>query len=144
LSTAPHDDALQELRSLGAERALVLEGEPGQLQIRAAFGFQPDVSLNTAPLSLSLLQRVATRAEPLLIADVSANAEFKDSLSLLLSGAQSLLCVPWFTRSGAVAGLLYGDIRLSRAAFSRRQLDGATQIARQLEQRLGGQATPTA
>lgn len=136
-----YTDALQELRGLGAERALVLEGQPDGLQIRAAYGFQPDVSLATAPLSLSLLQKVATRAEPLLIADVSANVEFKDSLSLLLSGAQSLLCVPWFAASGAVEGLLYGDIRLSRAAFSRRQLDGATQIARQLEKRLGGATT---
>lgn len=144
MSSRPHDHALQELRGLGAERALVLEGAPGGLEIRAAYGFQPDVSLDTAPVSLSLFQRVASRAEPLLIADVKTNAEFKDSLSLLLSGAQSLLCVPWFTASGAVAGLLYGDIRLSRAAFSRRQLDGATQIARQLEHRLGGREAPPA
>ena len=117
---------------LQPERALILEGD----QVRACHGLEADEVFCGAPISLSLLEDVRTRGEPLLIGDARTAPQYKDSWSLLLSGIRSVLCVPFLNPAGSVQGLLYADSRTQVGCFNQASLELVVRCARLMEAQL--------
>ncbi|GMU55825.1 MAG: hypothetical protein AMXMBFR33_49710 [Candidatus Xenobia bacterium] len=137
----PFDWALDQLRSRfpTAQTLLVLIGQE-KLEVQAAHGVDPRQVFTTAPLSLSLLEKVRTTGEPLLTSDVRREKELQDTSSLALSGIRAVCCVPLRDSERKVQGLLYADQRMAPRTFDRTDLFKMVQLARELERRLGWSA----
>jgi type II secretory pathway component PulF len=121
---------------LRPERALVLYALEGQdLTCWAAFGVEPESVWTTAPLSLSIFERVYRSGEPLLCGDTSQEPSLMDISSLVISGIRTVMCVPVF-REDQVKGLLHVDLRMREATFNAKDLSALTNLARDLERRL--------
>ena len=103
-------DAVRYMVSnLGAERALVLFGDP-QLTPRAAHGFVADRVFVDGLLSTSILDQVKADGQPLLILDAQKEPRLRDIMSIVLTQLRSVLCVPLKEPgSDEVVGLLYSD-----------------------------------
>lgn len=108
-----------------------------ELEVQAAHGVDPHQVFTTAPLSLSLLEKVRASGEPLLTSDVRREKELEDISSLALSGIRAVCCVPLRDSQRKVQGLLYADQRLAPRTFDRTDLFKMVQLARELERRLG-------
>ena len=133
----PFQQALSTLIGLGAERALILQG-PAPLQARLSHGFD-EQSPWTDQISLGVLER-SLQGEPLLLADVRQN-ELGQRWSVEVSGIYSLVCVPFWSPSSRILGLLYADTRSLRS-FSRDTMSAVQKAARQLERALYGGEAP--
>lgn len=133
---AAFDAALQEVLTLGPERALVLYGsEPdGTPVVRSAHGVQAGTVLLTGEISLETLRRVLDSGEPLQLVD-AMQSDLANRNSVLLSGLRSVLVVPIVVGDDTV-GLLYCDNRIKPGAFDEQQLGSLTAIATHLAQRL--------
>ncbi len=132
---------MQELVSqIRPERALLLYPRADQeLAVWEAHGVDPGQVFTSAPVSLSLFRRVYESGEPLLSANAQQEPGLEDISSLMLSEIRSVLCVPIFGQ-GRVRGLLYADRRIDLRPFSGTDLVRLTNLARDLERRLGGVA----
>ncbi len=131
----PFDAALRELRtriSTAQTVLILLENE-----VKAAHGVAPETVFTTAPLSLSLFERVRTSGEPLLSADVAREKGLQDASSLTLSGIKAVVCVPMKDEKGKVRGLIYADQRMAPRTFDRTDLFKMVQVARDLEKKIG-------
>lgn len=133
---AAFDGALQQLLSMGPERALVIHGsEPdGTPVVRAAHGVQPGTVLLTGEISLETLRRVLHTGEPLQLIDAQ-QSDLAERNSVLLSGLRSVLVVP-VSQGEEIVGLLYCDNRVKPGAFDEEKLDSMTAIAGSLSRRL--------
>jgi len=133
---AAFDGALQQLLTMGPERALVIYGsEPdGTPIVRAAHGVQAGTVLLTGEISLETLRRVLHTGELLQLIDAQ-QSDLAERNSVLLSGLRSVLVVP-VSGGDDTVGLLYCDNRVKPGAFDEQQLDSMTAIANQLSQRL--------
>lgn len=121
---------------LGAERALVVVRQNGNLQVKGSRGFQADNILGEGDLSLSVLHKVLDKGTPDLRADVQSSPDDSDQLSLQISGIESYLCIPFWEDNGRF-GLLYGDSKNAKTKFSRNHSNRAVRFARHLERSLG-------
>ena len=124
---------------LGADRVLVLQG-PAPLQARLTHGFDQAASWSDQ-ISLGILEQ-SLQGEPLLLADVSKSS-LAERWSVQISGICSVVCVPFWSPSSRIVGLLYADTRTLQRAFSRETISAMQRCARHLEQTLyGGTARP--
>lgn len=130
----PYGDALQTLIGLGADRALVLQG-PAPLQVRHSHGFAEEQPW-TDQVSLGLLER-SLQGEPLLLADVR-DTGWLERWSVEVTGIQSVVCVPFWSPSSRIVGILYADTLSLRNAFTRATMDAVQHCARKLERALYG------
>ena len=136
----PYRDALNTLVGLGADRVLVLQG-PAPLQARLSHGF--DQAKNWSDqISLGVLEQ-PLRGEPLLLADVSQSA-LANRWSVQISGICSVVCVPFWSPSSRILGVLYADTRSLQRTFSRETIAAMQRCARCLEQSLYGASRPAA
>ena len=135
----PYQDALNTLISLGAERALVLQG-PAPLTPRLMHGFDQEAPWSDQ-ISLGILER-SLQGEPLLLGDV-ANSDLGGRWSVEVSGIRSVVCVPFWSPSSRILGLLYADTRTMSESFTRATMSAVQTCARHLERALyGGHAPP--
>ncbi len=113
---------------LDDQRTLALGGVHGM----AAF------PMSDCPISQSLLDEVWTRDRSVVFGNVPKDTDARDNLSLQLSGAVSLLCVPFYDDSDKPAGVLYADTDGRVNAFHRDELLFARDCANWLECCLAG------
>lgn len=117
------------------ERALVLYQKPDEdVVVMAAHGVEQESVFREALLSLSVLRRAQDERQAIVIGDIRESPDI-DQLSLVLSGIQSYLCVPFEGPAGGT-GLLYADTLGSRGPFSEGELEQVCGFARELEDRL--------
>lgn len=128
---------LQELLDhFRPERALVLYADEGcDLTVRAAHGVDPESVWTTAPLSLSIFDRVYRSGESMLCGDVRTAPDLQDITSLLLSGVRTLMCVP-VRKEEQIRGILHVDVRMRETQFTERDLATLENFSRDLERRL--------
>lgn len=140
MRTEVFEDAVSTIKALGAERVLVLQG-PQPLKLRAAYGMKEEVPWNEQ-VSLSILERSLASGECLLLGDARTSAG-GDRWSVAVSEIRSVLCVPFWSPSSRIVGLLYADT-LSRAnVFTKKAMDTMLTVARNLERALyGGSQAP--
>lgn len=138
-SEATFQQVLNTLVSAGAERVLVLEG-PAPFTLRAAHGMRDHQPWNEQ-VSLELLQSAIEERAPLFVPDV-ASSPFGERWSLMLNSVRAVLCVPFWTPSSRIAGIVYADICSTAGVFSRRALEAIQTCARQLEASLYGAKPP--
>lgn len=125
------------LADVPAERAVICYGErqDRDLKPRIAYGMRMQNFWTDAPVSLSVLRKCRQEGSPVLEGAISADAE--GVLSVVLSGAKSLLCVPfWGPGAQDVCGLVYCDTTSPYKAFTRDHFNRAVKLARQLEEQL--------
>jgi type II secretory pathway component PulF len=135
LRAEPFQEVLNTLVGLGAERVLVLEGPP-PYKVRAAYGMKENQPWSDQ-VSLSLLEETIGLGSPLLLGD-ALDSPRGDRWSLMLNQVRSVLCVPFWTPSSRIAGILYADTRSRAGVFSRKAMDAVQACARQLEASLYG------
>ncbi|MBI3925989.1 MAG: type II secretion system F family protein [Armatimonadetes bacterium] len=141
MTTLPRELARRALRhlvrTLPAERAMVLVEDEGKLTPAAAEGVDTDQAWS-GELSMSLLETVLQEGAPVLLCDALEDSVYGDHSSVVLARIRSVLCVPFRGASGRIAGLLYADNRRKDAAFGYRHLEGTTRFVRELERELTG------
>jgi type II secretory pathway component PulF len=130
LQAEPFQEVVNTLVGLGAERVLVLEG-PKPFRVRAAYGIS-DGQPWDQQVSLSLLEQTIGEGAPLLLGDAQTST-LGERWSLMLNQVRSVLCVPFWTPSSRIAGVLYADTRSKAGVFSRMAMDAVQQCARKLE-----------
>ena len=125
--------------SLRADRVVVVLLDPnGALGVGGCEGIQID-SLDHAPLSLSVLNDAAADGKTILSGDARWDHETRLNLTLQLSQAVSLLCVPFFDSTGRPAGAIYIDTISREGAFRHNELRHARHCALWLGHRLAGE-----
>lgn len=121
--------------SLGAERVLVLQG-PEPMRVCAAYGIKDELPW-TDQVSLSLLQKSLGEGECVLLGDAQASS-LADRWSVAVSEIRSVLCVPFWSPSSRIVGILYADTRSRAGAFSKKAMETMQTCARNLERALYG------
>lgn len=134
-SDTPFQQVLSALVNAGAERVLVLEG-PAPFRLRAAHGMRDHQPWNEQ-VSLELLQSAIEEGAPLFVPDVAASP-LGERWSLMLNSVRAVLCVPFWTPSSRIAGIVYADICSAAGSFSRKAMDAIQTCARELEASLYG------
>lgn len=126
------------LADVPAERAVICYGQSSkdkELKARIAYGMRTQNFWTDAPISLSVLRTCRKDGQPVLQGAVD---DEEQALSVVLSGARSLLCVPfWDPGAKEVTGLIYADTSSPYKPFTREHFNTAVKLARQLEQQLG-------
>ncbi|MFN8611359.1 MAG: type II secretion system F family protein [Vulcanimicrobiota bacterium] len=136
----PFQEALSALKTLGAERILVLQG-PEPLKLRASYGIRDELPW-TDQVSLSLLEKSLAGGECLLLGDAQTSP-LAERWSLAVSEIRSVLCVPFWSPSSRIVGILYADTLSKAGVFSRKALETMQTCARNLERALyGGSQAP--
>jgi type II secretory pathway component PulF len=130
----PYQEALNTMISLGAERVLVLQG-PAPLKARLCHGFE-DIDNWSDQISLGVLER-SLQGEPILLADIKESS-LAERFSVQISGICSVVCLPFWSPSSRILGLLYADTKSLKRAFSRESIAAMQRCARMLEQALYG------
>ena len=134
-----YQEAVETLaRGLKADRAVLVHVDAHRQLVLGAVHGMPVFHLHDAPISVSLLSEVVKCDRSFVFGNVPNERDARDNLSLDLSGAISLLCVPFYDASGATAGALYADTAQRPDAFHRSQLLFARDCARWLEGCLAG------
>lgn len=131
----PYQDALRSLMDLGAERVLVLQG-PEPMTVRAAYGIKDEVPW-TDQVSLSLLQKSLGEGECVLLGDAQTTS-LADRWSVAVSEIRSVLCVPFWSPSSRIVGILYADTRDRAGVFTKKAMETMQSCARNLERALYG------
>lgn len=125
-------------RGLGADRAAVLYLGPDQLlAFGGAYGLA-EFAVDDAPISISLVKSVIAANSTVIYSNIGRDQDARGNLSLQLSGAVSVLCIPFYDSGGAPRGALYADTRKKTAAFRRQELLFARDCASWLEGCLAG------
>jgi adenylate cyclase len=130
------DDIAAEVMGLafrveGVERGFImLFDEKGELtrQTEVRYRVAPAKEQPQIILSRSVLERMKTELQPILITDLSADERFSASESMMISGLRSAICAPLVAR-GHLAGVLYVDNLNKTSAFTQDELDVLTQAA---------------
>lgn len=111
------DQALEVMR---ADRGLVMLRDPatGRMETRASRAIgNKELEGGGAP-SLSIVNDVTQRGEPVLTADAMADQRFGGSMSIVTYNIRSAMCVPLRDRAGGIGGVIYVDNRAESDAFS--------------------------
>jgi len=132
------DDIAAEVMGLafrveGVERGFImLFDEKGELtrQTEVRYRVAPAKEQPQIILSRSVLERMKTELQPILITDLSADERFSASESMMISGLRSAICAPLVAR-GRLAGVLYVDNLNKTSAFTQDELDVLTVVAAQ-------------
>jgi len=112
----------------GFKPALLLYRDP-KSQLPAA------ADPSTIVLSRKVIERVTRERQPLLIRNVTQDADFRDSESLRLVGVRSAMCAPLVVRD-RLLGIFYVDCLSKPLAFDREQLEIFAVIAAETAVRL--------
>lgn len=83
------------------------------------------------------------QGEPLLLGDI-AHSDLANRWSVEVTGIRSVVCVPFWSPSSRILGLLYADTRAMSAAFTRATMSAVQNCARHLERSLYGGPPPEA
>lgn len=140
---AVYEEAATTLaRGLRADRVVIVYlDHQRQLVVGGVHGV-PRFHLHDAPISASLLAQVITSNRTVIYDNAPKEGDARGNLSLQLSGAVSLLCIPFYEAGGTPAGALYADVSRVKA-FHRKELLFARDCARWLEGCLaGGKSLP--
>ncbi len=121
---------------LKAERLLVLFRESPDEQFTAWATQGIDTNSSHAPISMTVVDKVAESRQTLISSDARRDPKLLESSSLLLSDVRAVLCVPLLGRDGQVRGILYADHRMATVSFTRQDAERLGEYARELEQRL--------
>jgi HD-GYP domain-containing protein (c-di-GMP phosphodiesterase class II) len=117
---------------LGADRAdvLVVDSSGPELQFHsvAAFDTKGDGEVT---ISRTILTEAAQKGEAILTSNAAADQRFAQAQSIVQGALRSILCVPVIA-GGEAAGVLYVCNSQRADAFSREDLELATQISLQL------------
>lgn len=107
------------VNELGAERAMVLVGEPGDPAppVLGHYGLPSSDVWSGELVSTTLLKRVLAQGKPVMLMDAQQDFQYKGRSSIQASGCRSVLVVPVADPEGRVTGLLYADHKLEAAAF---------------------------
>jgi len=132
------DDIAAEVMGLafrveGVERGFImLFDEKGEVtrQTEVRYRVAPAKEQPQIILSRSVLERMKTELQPILITDLSADERFRASESMMISGLRSAICAPLVARN-RLAGVLYVDNLNKTAAFTQDELDVLTVVAAQ-------------
>jgi adenylate cyclase len=131
------DDITEQVISLafrieGVERGFVmLFDESGEVARQTEVRYRRDQTEGIQPkiiLSRSVLDMVRKEQKPILIDDLSADARFKSSESLRISGLRSAMCAPLMGTS-QLFGILYADNMEKASAFSQEELNVLALVA---------------
>ena len=118
----------------GVERGFVmLFDESGNVLRQSEVLYRHPVSSLKQPqiiLSQSVLDLIRKEQQPILIDDVSADARFSGSESLILSGLRSAMCAPLLGTS-RMFGVLYVDNMEKASAFTQEELNVFALLAAQ-------------
>jgi adenylate cyclase len=118
----------------GVERGFVmLFDESGQVGRQSEVRYRRPQSSDDHPkiiLSRSVMERLRTEQQPILIDDVCADERFRSSESLRVSGIRSAMCAP-LMGSGRLFGILYADNMEKALAFTQDELNVFALLATQ-------------
>ena len=119
----------------GVERGFVmLTDHSGEVARQTEVKFRHPPSDEVQPqiiLSRSILDRVRSGREPILIMDASVDERFQASESMKVSGLRSAMCAPLTGSGGELFGMLYVDNMAKPAAFSQEEMNVFAVIATQ-------------
>ncbi len=134
-----YDEAASTLaQGLGAERAVIAyRDDVGVLALGGVYGHEW-FALSDSPVSISLIRQVIESDSNLIYRDVRTDLDARANVSLQLSGAVSVMCIPFHTIDGVVAGAMYVDTVEKSGSFQRRELIFARDCAYWLEGCLAG------
>jgi transcriptional regulator with GAF, ATPase, and Fis domain len=122
------DEAIDLTRG---DRGFLVLVEAGQRSVKVARNVnRENVALDLARLSDTVVERVLTSGEPLLVSDATADPEFSASSSVVNLKLSSVLCVPLMHR-GRPFGLVYVGSDRVGTHFDRAGLDTLTIFAAQ-------------
>jgi GAF domain-containing protein len=126
---------------LRADRAAIVYLGPDKgLAVAAVHGLAM-FRLDDSPISESLLQEVVETNRTIIFNDIKGDFQARGNVSLQLSGAVSVLCVPFYqNESLQPIGALYADTTRRPGAFHRSELLFARDCASWLECCLAGRA----
>jgi adenylate cyclase len=122
------------IRVTGAERGFVmlLDNETGELVFRTARNMdQETISGQSFEISLSIVNRVASEARPVVTTNAQSDPRFSMQESVLNYSLRSILCVPLLVKD-QVIGVIYADSRIKSGLFSERDLDVLVTFANQV------------
>lgn len=126
-------------RGTGADRVAIFHlGENGELAVGGVHGMT-EFSMAVCPLSVTVIKGVIASNRNVMYSNAPADVDARDNVSLQLSGAISLLCIPFYDLAGKPVGALYADTTRRMRAFHRRELLFARDCASWLEGCLSGQ-----
>ena len=92
------------------------------MEVKAAFGLDPDTVWTTGQISQTILRRVAGEKQPLLTHNAMQDPRFAETTSVVISGLRSVICVPILV-DGTVWGVLYVDNPIQAGAFKAANLN---------------------
>lgn len=124
---------------LADRTAVVYQTDEGYLTLGGKQDFPRFTLYHNAPISLTVLEDAAIRGRTTLSHDARDDHETAQTLTLQLSEAVSLLCVPFFDSEGAPAGAIYADTTSRVKAFRHKELRFVREFADWLSSRLQGQ-----
>ncbi len=132
------DDIAAEVMGLafrveGVERGFImLFDEKGNVtrQTEVRYRVAPGKEQPQIILSRSVLERMKTELQPILITDLSADERFRASESMMISGLRSAICAPLIAQN-RLAGVLYVDNLNKTSAFTQDELDVLTVVSAQ-------------
>ncbi|ANM32416.1 hypothetical protein ABI59_21510 [Acidobacteria bacterium Mor1] len=110
------------LRTVGAERSMILLREPesGELRISAATHLEPETERDALEYSRGIVDQAAG-GKSLLAVDAQEDGRFRDLRSVSLFGIRSMMCVP-LRAHGTLIGTVYLDSRQGRTPFTQQDL----------------------
>lgn len=111
-----------------ADRALVALVDGNELVLHDIHGMEAP-SLEYAPVSLSVVEDAVRQGKTILSNDARWEPELNSTLTLQLSAAVSVLCVPITDACGDHIGALYADTMRREGAFRHPELSYARQLA---------------
>ena len=122
------------IRVTGAERGFVmlLDNETGELAFRTARNMDQETILGQSfEISLSIVNRVASEALPVVTTNAQSDPRFSMQESVLNYSLRSILCAPLLVKD-QVIGVIYADSRIKAGLFSERDLDVLVTFANQV------------
>jgi len=133
------DDVAEQVMSLsfrieGVERGFMMLFNPqGEVwrQTEVRYRRPPASEQPQIILSRSILERVQTELQPILISDVSQDERFSGSESMKISGLRSAMCAPLVGGTSQLLGILYVDNLEKTSAFTEDELNVFALVAAQ-------------
>ena len=119
-------------QGLRADRAAIVYLADGRMSVASVHNL-PDFDLDDPPISETVLEEVMWGDRTIVFSDVKGDYQARGNVSLQLSGAVSLLCVPYYNTAGVPVGALYADTTKRPGAFHRNELNFARDCASWLE-----------
>lgn len=122
-------EAVQTLVKLGAERVLILRG-PAPMKPSFSHGFDDQCQWSDQ-VSMGVVER-SLAGEAVMVADIEQSPLF-ERWSVQLSGIRSVVCLPFWSPSSRVLGLLYIDTKSPHKTFGREAIAAMQRCAQMLE-----------